>query len=77
VWNTDQTYCQLPGYFPEDSSRKMCGYNDLRTSAGFGLRWFSPMGPLRFEWGFPIAPRLPPYGNEQKMRFDFTIGQFF
>jgi outer membrane protein insertion porin family len=55
----------------------MCGYNQLRTSAGFGLRWFSPMGPLRFEWGFPFQPRLPPYGNEQKMRFDFTIGQFF
>jgi outer membrane protein insertion porin family len=77
VWNTDATYCQLPTYYPNDSSRQMCGYNQLRTSAGFGLRWFSPMGPLRFEWGFPFQPRLPPYGNEQKMRFDFTIGQFF
>jgi outer membrane protein insertion porin family len=73
VWNTDQTYCQLPAYYPEDPSRKLCGYNDLRTSAGFGLRWFSPMGPLRFEWGFPFNPRA----NEQDMRFDFTIGQFF
>jgi outer membrane protein insertion porin family len=38
-----------------------------------GLRWFSPMGPLRFEWGFPIQRR--PY--EQPYRFEFTIGQFF
>ena len=22
---------------------------------GFGIRWFSPIGPLRFEWGFPFA----------------------
>jgi outer membrane protein insertion porin family len=73
VWNTDRVYCQLPAYYPNDPSRKLCGFNELRTSAGFGLRWFSPMGPLRFEWGFPFGPR----SNEQKMRFDFTIGQFF
>jgi outer membrane protein insertion porin family len=73
VWNTDRPYCQLPPRDPSDASRQTCGFNDLRTSAGFGLRWFSPMGPLRFEWGFPFSPR----GGEQKMRFDFTIGQFF
>jgi outer membrane protein insertion porin family len=74
VWNTDRNYCQLPAYYPADPSRQMCGYNNLRYSAGFGLRWFSPMGPLRFEWGFPINPVE---GHEKKMRFDFTIGQFF
>jgi outer membrane protein insertion porin family len=31
------------------------------------------MGPLRFEWGIPIN-RMP---YDQKIRFDFTIGQFF
>ena len=45
----------------------------LRTSYGFGLRWFSPLGPLRFEWGFPIAPL--PY--EESSVFEFTIGNFF
>ena len=45
----------------------------LRTSWGFGLRWFSPLGPLRFEWGFPFAPL--PY--EEKSVFEFTIGNFF
>ena len=31
-------------------------YHDaLRTSVGFGFRWFSPIGPLRFEWGIPLA----------------------
>ncbi|HEU4728936.1 MAG TPA: outer membrane protein assembly factor BamA, partial [Kofleriaceae bacterium] len=26
----------------------------LRKSVGFGFRWFSPIGPLRFEWGIPL-----------------------
>jgi outer membrane protein insertion porin family len=46
---------------------------DLRTSYGFGVRWFSPLGPLRFEWGFPFAPL--PY--EETSVFEFTIGNFF
>ena len=46
---------------------------ELRTSAGFGFRWWSPMGPLRFEWGFPLAPEE----GEQPMVFEFTIGSAF
>jgi len=45
----------------------------LRTAYGFGLRWFSPMGPLRFEWGFPINP----YEDERRAVFDFSIGSLF
>jgi len=45
----------------------------LRYSYGFGIRWFSPIGPLRFEWGFPIAPEE----DERKSVFDFSIGSFF
>lgn len=45
----------------------------LRFSYGFGVRWFSPIGPLRFEYGFPIAP----YPDERKAVFDFTIGSAF
>ena len=46
---------------------------NMRTSYGAGIRWFSPLGPLRFEWGFPIK-RLP---YEEKSNFQFTIGNFF
>ncbi len=46
---------------------------NVRTSWGFGIRWFSPLGPLRFEWGFPFKPL--PY--EQSSDFQFTIGNFF
>ena len=45
----------------------------LRFSWGFGVRWFSPIGPLRFEWGFPFDPR----DGEEGSVFDFSIGNFF
>jgi len=45
----------------------------LRSSWGFGVRWWSPMGPLRFEWGFPFKP----YPGEDSMVFEFTIGSAF
>ena len=45
----------------------------LRTSYGFGIRWISPMGPLRFEWGWPTNR----FGGEDKYMFEFTFGNFF
>lgn len=41
---------------------------------GFGLRWFSPIGPLRFEWGFPLR-RDTDY--HEAMVFEFSIGTPF
>jgi outer membrane protein insertion porin family len=46
--------------------------NGLRQSVGFGFRWFSPIGPLRFEWGIPLD-RQP---GEEPLVFEFTIGNF-
>jgi outer membrane protein insertion porin family len=46
---------------------------ELRTAYGMGVRWFSPMGPLRFEWGFPINPRE----DERNAVFDFSMGSLF
>lgn len=46
---------------------------NLRMSWGFGFRWFSPIGPLRFEWGIPINRRV----GEQPIVFEFTIGNTF
>jgi outer membrane protein assembly factor BamA len=31
------------------------------------------MGPLRFEWGFPINPRE----DEREVVFDFSMGSLF
>lgn len=45
----------------------------LRSNYGFGFRWFSPIGVLRFEFGFPINPRE----DESSNQFNFDIGQLF
>jgi len=42
-------------------------------STGFGVRWFSPLGPLRFEIGFPLTRRPV----DDAYLFEFTIGNFF
>ncbi len=51
----------------------------LYKSAGVGMRWFSPLGPLRFELGIPLNRRKDSLGNyiDQPSDFQFTIGNFF
>jgi outer membrane protein insertion porin family len=52
----------------------------LYKSVGFGFRWFSPIGPLRFEWGFPLDRRKDPITGatiDEPVDFQFTIGNFF
>ena len=45
---------------------------DLRGNWGFGLRVFTPLGPIRLEMGFPFNPRSK-FG-EQTSEFQFTMG---
>jgi outer membrane protein insertion porin family len=45
----------------------------IRKSVGFGFRWISPIGPLRFEWGIPLDQQI----GEDPLVFEFTIGNFF
>jgi len=45
----------------------------LRSSWGFGIRWYTFLGTLRFEWGLPFSP-LP---GEDKIVFEFNIGGSF
>ncbi len=46
---------------------------DSRTSAGIGIRWFSPVGPLRLEWGHNLNRRE----GEKASQWEFTIGTVF
>jgi outer membrane protein insertion porin family len=59
------------------SDPKVAG--SLYRSVGFGIRWSSPVGPLRFEWGFPLDRRKNEDGQftDRSMDFQFTIGNFF
>ena len=47
--------------------------NSLRASAGLGLSWISPVGPLKLSWGVPL--RSQPTDRIQK--FQFQIGTAF
>lgn len=47
---------------------------DLVSSVGVGIRWYSPLGPLRLEYGYPLNS-LDHQGSKGK--FEFTIGQTF
>lgn len=47
--------------------------SDLRTSVGTGIRWFSPVGPLRLEWGYNLDSRP----GEKSSQWEFTIGTMF
>jgi len=49
-------------------------FDDLRQSVGAGIRWYSPIGPLRLEYGHVLDK-----GNLQNNdggRWEFTIGMF-
>jgi len=44
-------------------------FGEMRMATGFGLRWLSPIGPLRIEFGFPLNPR--PDDDRQTVMFSF------
>ncbi|MCB0349929.1 MAG: outer membrane protein assembly factor BamA [Bdellovibrionales bacterium] len=58
------------GYADDDFS-----LSEFRSNWGFGFRWFSPIGPLRFEFGLPFN-RDEVYG-ERAVNFQFAIGSPF
>lgn len=48
-------------------------FSEMRHSAGAGLRWMSPMGPLRLEWGYNLEAK----DYEDSSEFEFSIGKFY
>lgn len=48
-------------------------FSDIRTDAGAGIRWNSPLGPLRIEWGYNLDPRE----GESQSKWQFSTGAFF
>lgn len=54
---------------------KSSAFNGMLMSYGWGIRWASPMGPLRLEYGIPINPRTDIDGKSG--RLEFSIGSMF
>jgi outer membrane protein insertion porin family len=47
-------------------------FDDMRKTCGAGVRWYSPIGPLRLEYGYVLDRKE----NESAGRWEFTIGMF-
>ncbi|MDP3049002.1 MAG: outer membrane protein assembly factor BamA [Thermodesulfovibrionales bacterium] len=59
-----------------DAGRAFDSFKDIgnvKYGAGVGFRWFSPIGPLRLEWGHNLS-RKP---GESKSKWEFTFGTMF
>ncbi len=46
---------------------------NFRKSVGVGIRWLTPMGPFRLEWGYKLDRRK----DEDPYKFEFSIGGTF
>jgi outer membrane protein insertion porin family len=83
IFNIEYTFpivpaARLKGLLFYDMGRAFNNYEsirplELRHSYGWGFWWLSPMGPLRFEWGY-IVNRKP---TDQASQFEFSIGTLF
>jgi outer membrane protein insertion porin family len=52
-------------------------FSDLRKSIGFGFRWYSPMGPMRLEYGHILETDDRGDGEGGEGRWEFTMGMAF
>jgi outer membrane protein insertion porin family len=62
------TFLDVGNVFPDTIN-----LGDLRYSAGLGLNWLSPLGPLKLSLGYPINKQ----DGDRTQRFQFQIGTGF
>ncbi|MEK6744596.1 MAG: outer membrane protein assembly factor BamA [Nitrospirota bacterium] len=83
IFNIEYTFpivpaARLKGLLFYDMGRAFNEYEPLRPmqlrhSYGWGFWWLSPMGPLRFEWGYIVNRKA----TDQPSQFEFSIGTLF
>jgi outer membrane protein assembly complex protein YaeT len=72
---TGVTFVDAGNIFPTASELDI---TDLRPAAGFGVHYKSPVGPIRVELGFNLAPReLVPGVRERRTVLHISLGQAF
>jgi len=67
---------RLKGLVFFDAGSSFDDFEDItspRTTAGFGLRWMSPFGPIRLEWGWNIDRKE----DESSNKIEFAVGGIF
>jgi outer membrane protein insertion porin family len=66
-------YADAGNVWREGESMADTEFNPIRASAGVGLSWISPVGPLKLSWGVPLR-----YARTDRIqRFQFQIGTAF
>jgi outer membrane protein insertion porin family len=71
AYNLESRFCTRPG-----SDACTSGFDavaGLRKSVGLGVRWLSPLGPLRLEWGLPLDLKR----GEKPDGIEFSVGSSF
>jgi outer membrane protein insertion porin family len=71
AYNLESRFCNRASTDACPGALDMVG--GLRKSVGVGVRWMSPLGPLRFEWGLPLDLRR----GEKPAGLEFTMGGSF
>jgi len=67
---------KLKGVVFFDAGKSYEGFNEfgsLRYTSGLGIRWISPFGPIRLDWGYNIDKEP----GESSSKFEFAFGSFF
>jgi outer membrane protein insertion porin family len=70
AFSTDNT---SPDPSAPDDKRSSVKFSELRQTYGWGFWWLSPIGPLKFEWGYIIHQKP----EDQPSQFEFSIGALF
>jgi outer membrane protein assembly factor BamA len=68
---------QVAGFFDTGNvypETRDLAVSDLRWSAGVGLRYRTPIGPIRLDWGYVLDPAP---GDPGRSHFHLTIGHAF
>jgi outer membrane translocation and assembly module TamA len=66
-----------------ECSSTTCNFNYTSHAVGGGIRYRTPIGPVRFDVGYNLNPPVFPIGNQNRtevlhrVNFFFSIGQTF
>ena len=81
IFNTEYIFPLIEGarlkglvFFDAGNSyEKFHNFGNLRYTTGAGIRWISPIGPIRIEWGYNLDKKP----GESSSKFEFAFGSFF
>jgi outer membrane protein insertion porin family len=59
-----------PGFSAANAPAGILDKNSIRASAGFGISWISPLGPLKVDYAFPLKKEK--FDETRRLTFGFT-----